>query len=321
MSDEVTVTVVIPSVGRPAVVRAVKSALDQTRAPLEVIVVFDLDVIPDVDLPQDPRVRTLTSGGGRGGNFARGIGVKAARGALIAFLDDDDRWRPAKLERQVDAYLDARRRGIELIVATAAQMVDAAGRDLQVLPRQLPADGQSIPDYLLRRRSVSYGDAMLCSSMLLCSRSLLHAVALDTRSSIHDDWDWLIRAGRHPGVRLQMIAEPLLEYTRQEEGRSVSRSGRWRQSADWFRRNRIHLSTREYGDGLLTVTLPLAVAAGDRRAALSVLGRALRGGRPGFTALAFAVLTMTVPARCLGQLSGAVHRLVRTLGLDRAGRA
>ncbi|NWM64789.1 glycosyltransferase family 2 protein, partial [Escherichia coli] len=34
---------------------------------------------------------------------ARNAGVRASRGTLLAFLDDDDRWRPHKIERQVRA--------------------------------------------------------------------------------------------------------------------------------------------------------------------------------------------------------------------------
>ena len=35
---------------------------------------------------------------------ARNLGVRTARGEFVAFLDDDDEWLPAKLERQVSAF-------------------------------------------------------------------------------------------------------------------------------------------------------------------------------------------------------------------------
>ena len=57
----------------------------------------------------DPRVRTLRApnlGPGR----ARNLAIAEARGAWIAFLDDDNEWRPTYLERQL---------------ATAAAMPDA----------------------------------------------------------------------------------------------------------------------------------------------------------------------------------------------------
>ncbi len=43
---------------------------------------------------------------------ARNFGVEQSKGEWIAFLDDDDLWLPAKLERQVD---EARRSGVDMI--------------------------------------------------------------------------------------------------------------------------------------------------------------------------------------------------------------
>lgn len=313
---EPSVSVVVPSLGRPSLVRAVESALGQTRPPLEVIVVFDRGDVPSLALPSDPRVRVMCTGGGLGGNGARDFGVHATVGTLVAFLDDDDRWRPAKLERQVAAYAEARARGEEIVVATFAQIVDEAGAALAVLPRRALSDGQSVADYLLRRRSVAYGEAMLCSSMLLCSRALLRSVPLDTGLVLHQDWDWLIRVTRDGEVRVHTVAEALLEYTRQPEGSSASRSGRWRASLAWLQHNRRELSPREYGDGLLTVTVPLAIASADRTAALWVAGHALRHGHPGLPALLFALLTITVDPDRLAALSALARRVLRS-GADR----
>lgn len=99
------VSVVIP-VFNPgqALHRAIHSVLTQTYADLECIVVDDgsTEDLSWVAFLEDPRV-TLVQQANRGVSVARNVGVAAGSGPLIAFLDQDDEWLPAKLEKQVDA--------------------------------------------------------------------------------------------------------------------------------------------------------------------------------------------------------------------------
>jgi peptidoglycan/xylan/chitin deacetylase (PgdA/CDA1 family)/glycosyltransferase involved in cell wall biosynthesis len=88
-------SVVIPTVGRPRyVVELVRSLLDGDVAPDEVIVVDNRPADPatkqalDRDLADEPRVRYLAEPVA-GASQARNTGLRAARGDLVAFLDDD----------------------------------------------------------------------------------------------------------------------------------------------------------------------------------------------------------------------------------------
>ena len=85
----------IPTVGRPRyVVELVRSLLDGDVAPDEVIVVDNRPADPatkqalDRDLADEPRVRYLAEPVA-GASQARNTGLRAARGDLVAFLDDD----------------------------------------------------------------------------------------------------------------------------------------------------------------------------------------------------------------------------------------
>lgn len=66
------------------------SALEQRRAPLEVIVVTDHNAALLERVRHElPEVRAMASTGTRGAAGARDTGAAAARGDIIAFLDDD----------------------------------------------------------------------------------------------------------------------------------------------------------------------------------------------------------------------------------------
>ncbi len=99
------VSVVIPTRGRPDVVtRAVAGASAQTHPSLEIIVVVDgpdtatEEALRSID---EPRLHPIALPASVGAAEARNVGVRAAIGEWIAFLDDDDEWLPAKLERQL----------------------------------------------------------------------------------------------------------------------------------------------------------------------------------------------------------------------------
>ena len=105
MKNNVLVTAVIPTRLRPAlVVRAVRSALAQSYANLEVVVVID-GYDPETEAAlgriRDQRLRAIALTENAGASEARNIGVRAARGEWIALLDDDDEWLPGKIECQI----------------------------------------------------------------------------------------------------------------------------------------------------------------------------------------------------------------------------
>ncbi len=98
-----SVSVIIPAYNVGAVIeRAVRSALDQTRPVLEIIVVDDgsEDSTGDVvrrlgEAYSQIRLIALENNGGPG--RARNAGIAVARGAWIALLDADDTWDRARM--------------------------------------------------------------------------------------------------------------------------------------------------------------------------------------------------------------------------------
>ena len=102
-----TVSVVIPTLGRDSLIAAIKSVNEQTYQPIEILVVCEQSVAEKetlVEVSKLPLVRVCTNNnGGASGN--RNQGIDESVGDYIAFLDDDDSWRPLKLEKQIKAAI------------------------------------------------------------------------------------------------------------------------------------------------------------------------------------------------------------------------
>jgi glycosyltransferase involved in cell wall biosynthesis len=114
-SNNPLVSIIIPTYKRSEKLsRAILSVLKQSYSNIEVLVVSDNE--PDdeysknaqmtVDSFKDNRVKLVLQEHHKNGAAARNCGIKASKGELIAFLDDDDFWDRDKLEKQVRVIAD-----------------------------------------------------------------------------------------------------------------------------------------------------------------------------------------------------------------------
>ncbi|SFR99085.1 glycosyltransferase family 2 protein [Sphingomonas jatrophae] len=270
------VSVVIPTARRPAAVcRAVATVLAQTMADLEVIVVVDGDD-PATDealgAVPDQRLRVIHNGRRRGAGEARNIGADAARGAWVAFLDDDDEWLPTKLAAQLAAAPAE-----PAIVMTQYQVVGAAGtfiRPTQVYDEAVPFD-----EWLFDRQSwTRSGEGFIQSSSLMVPKALFSRLRFTTKQ--HEDWEFVLRAVKQHGHRLVTVAEPLVVYYAPDTLASLSGTHTWQRSIAWGWRLRRLMSPRGFSGYCLTVAAQMAATRGTRRAFGPLLKTAFAHGAP-----------------------------------------
>ena len=100
-----TVSVIVPTFNRAAWLEStVRSALAQTHAPLEIIVVDDGSTDGTEAVARGlPAPVTYLRQPNAGVAAARNAGARVARGQWLAFLDCEDVWEPRKLECQLAA--------------------------------------------------------------------------------------------------------------------------------------------------------------------------------------------------------------------------
>jgi len=104
------VSVIIPTFNRASTIkRAVDSVLFQSFRDFELIVVDDGSTDETQALLSDfsDKIKILKTDN-RGVSAARNLGAQAASGRSIAFLDSDDEWMPAKLEKQLKLMKNSR---------------------------------------------------------------------------------------------------------------------------------------------------------------------------------------------------------------------
>jgi hypothetical protein len=305
--------VVIPTRGRPELVaRAARSALAQTTRDLEVVVVLDgpdprsMAVLESID---DARVRVEALARAAGPGAARNAGVRAAAASWVAFLDDDDEWRPDKLARQLESATSSRYACP--IVASRLLARDGNGRD-RLWPRRLPRAGEPLSEYLLARRGFFWGEALVQTSTLLMRRELLERVPFREELLRHEDLDLLLRAIREPGAGLVFAApqEPLAIWHTEPGRARASQSPGWEASLAWIRSVRTLVTPRAYAAFVLAWVA--VEAARDRRRAtlLRFVAEAFRGGRPAPVDLVVATGAWVLPAGARERASAALDSLL-----------
>ena len=245
------VTAVIPTHRRAGVLpRAVRSALSQTYANLDVVVVVDG---PDAETTRalaemaHPRLRVVELDRPMGGCEARNAGVNAASGEWIAFLDDDDEWLPNKIARQMGLLpsIDCR----DPIISCRFEARTDSGE--YVWPERFPRPGEPISEYLLVRQGIRRVDGFVATPTILTRRSLLERVPFQPGLKKHQDWDWVIRAVSQPGVGVFFCPEALA-VCHMESSNSTSRRLDWEFSLDWVRNSRHLVTPRAYSSFITT---------------------------------------------------------------------
>lgn len=184
------ISVVIPVYNREETIDyCLQSVLRQTFPDFEVVVVDDGSSDSTVDRIgniQDPRIRLLKTPVNAGAQAARNLGIRAARGQWIAFLDSDDYWMSDKLEKQVNLL---RENGFDyrLVVHSDCEIEEnGVKKGIWRLPE---VTGEAYEQLLA-------GPGPMFQGMLVSKRLLEEIDYLDESVPSYQEWDTAIRLAR-----------------------------------------------------------------------------------------------------------------------------
>lgn len=203
MTGEKTVSVILPTYGRPEYLEeAVRSVEKQTYPSVELVVVDDCSPEPVAPLLADAPtgsldVTVVRHDRNRGASAARNTGFEEASGEYIAFIDDDDVWSETKLERQVEAAESAA--PAVGAVYTGQRYV----RDGETTNVRCPTTSGDVTAAILR------GEPLNPFSCMMVDAAVVEATGgLDVRFPSWQDREWYLRVSRH--CEFAAIPEPLV---------------------------------------------------------------------------------------------------------------
>jgi glycosyltransferase involved in cell wall biosynthesis len=205
------VSVVMPAYNSARTIgQAIDSVLGQSMGELELIVVDDGssdatgEVVASV---ADKRVRLVRQENG-GTSAARNTGIAHATGEWVAFLDADDLWLPAKLERQ-----------LELMAATPGCLASQGGAYLVDDDLNRLALRRCFPVENTLLTFLRFENLPNAGSSWIVRRDLLDRIGgFDTTLPRIEDWDFSLRLARSASPLC--IDEPLALYRYHANNRS-----------------------------------------------------------------------------------------------------
>lgn len=209
-------SVVIPTTGRASLLDAVRSVLAQTVSATAIVVVADGDdslqsATTIAASLHSPAVTVI--GAPRHGHPGpvRNIGVALVDSPFVAFLDDDDRWEPDKLEAQMPTFAPG-------VVAVASNAVSIGGDGER--PYFAGAVGGT-----KRFREFVHHNPLIASSVVCRTAALKHVGGFPSArelAGVEDYVAWIKLATQGTVV---VVDRPLVHYAVGSPGSVSSRTG------------------------------------------------------------------------------------------------
>ena len=210
------VSIIVPTYKRPnKLIQTIKSVKKQTFRNWELIVIDDNNfgnkyfvetekIMSRYEL--DLKIRFFQNKKNKGACAARNLGIKKAKGELIAFLDDDDIWLPNKLNLQISLFKKNKKLGLNFS--------DLILMDTEYNSETLIRFGYQNLDFLKYLLQKGGG---ICTSAIMVRKEILKKVGGFNESlPSYQDYDLLLKISKI--TYCERIAKPLIKHLVCSEG-------------------------------------------------------------------------------------------------------
>ena len=206
--------------------RSVNSAINQIFKNIEIIIVHDDPGDKNISLferikKKDKRIRIIRNSKNLGAGISRNLGIAAAKGEYIAFLDADDLWYPSKLKIQIDFM---RSKNIEFS-HTSYEIINEYGK---ILSERIP------PMQLEFNKLVKSCDIGLSSVIL--KKTIIKNFEFPSLKTKEDYVFWLMLS--QSGIKIYSLNKILMKWRKLDNSLS---NNIWQKLIDGFRVYNVYL--------------------------------------------------------------------------------
>ncbi|MFC4701980.1 glycosyltransferase family 2 protein [Glaciecola siphonariae] len=201
-----SITAIITTQNRPDYLRtSLQSVLNQERLPEQIIIVDDASTV-DYDWQtiqsSAPNILIKRLETVHGANACRNIGLALAQSNILAFLDDDDAWKPQYLASIEQAYID------EPDISGTTSGKEIMDTDCECIVNSAA---------YVSLEELKMGNTYCGMSGVTVKASVAKSFRFDEELQNGQDWDFFIRVV-NGGAQLKNLSQALYLYRRGTQG-------------------------------------------------------------------------------------------------------
>lgn len=204
-SSESMISIIMPVYNSEKfLAKSIESVITQTYANWQLILIDDESTDHSIDIcesyvQKDKRIMLMRNQQNLGVAQTRNVGIQAATGEYIAFLDSDDQWKPYKLDKQLKSMLERK-------AAFSCSSYSVCDEDFNIVGERTFPNGFKNYRDLLKTNSIG------CLTVMIQATILKENLMPNVHHEDYATWLNILKSG----IDVLFISDSLAIYTKRE---------------------------------------------------------------------------------------------------------